>query len=85
MNIDRITVKANTWERNAVVQQYYHKDYRLVKEEKITARKVALVFEPIVFKVSPPPSREVRDRYWEVKNEINSISRNSTDDLEYSE
>lgn len=73
---DSRVVIAAYWERNHVVATQLQDNWRLAKEERITARKVQLVFKPIVFQDWKPPAENL-DRYWETRRDLNTIAVNN--------
>lgn len=77
---DARVIIVNSWERNHTVSSELQNNMRLVKEERVTTRKVQLVFKPIVFQDWPPTDGNL-DRYWEVRRDLNKIAtdRNAKD------
>ena len=63
-------------ERDKVIGQQIGENYRLESEKLISEHRIAMVFIPIIFKVTEEPPPEVKKRYWVAKKKIDAIALN---------
>lgn len=68
MNAERI-ITATSWTRDRIIAEQIILNYRLVREEQVTARKVALVFMKIEFQPYIE-CEQMRVRFKEVAKEL---------------
>ena len=62
-------ITATEWTKDRIVAEQIVKNYRLVRQEPVTARKIALVFKKIEF-MPPVENQYLRDRFKEVAKDL---------------
>ena len=70
-------IVAKAWEKDRVICEQIIDNHRLVRQERISVNKVALVFKKIEFRTPEYPPQEMRDKYWSARKELNRIAEKS--------
>ena len=62
-------ITATEWTRDRIIAEQLIENYRLVRQERVTVRKIALVFKKIEF-MPPVENQKMRERFKEVAKEL---------------
>ena len=75
MNTEKIVI-TNSWNRNRIIAEQLIENYRLVREERITARKIALIFDKIVF-MEFVPNPYLKGRFKKMDDFMKKLEKES--------
>lgn len=67
-------------ERERIIGQQIGENYRLDSEKLLSDHRIALIFVPIIFRPVQQPSKEMKERFWKVKEKIDkqALNKNKT-------